>query len=62
VSGFLDTVLFEDGQNVEEGQQLFQIEPEPYEAAVAAAEANRRGELSDDDYRRTVAELAPRSS
>ena len=31
-------------------------------ALVAAAEANRRGELSDDDYRSTVAELAPRSS
>lgn len=26
-------------------------------ALVDAAEANRRGELSDDDYRRTVAEL-----
>jgi len=40
VFGFLDSVDFEDGQSVEAGQQLFLIEPEPYEAALKAAEAD----------------------
>ena len=39
VTGYLDKVLFEDGSEVKEGDLLFQIDPRPYEAALAAAEA-----------------------
>lgn len=52
VSGFLDSVDFEDGQIVKEGQQLFLIEPEPYEAAVSAAQA----EISSAKASREIAE------
>lgn len=40
VPGFLDKVLFEDGQEVDEGQLLFVIEQGPYLAAVDQAEAD----------------------
>lgn len=39
VEGFLQTVNFEPGTMVKEGDPLYQIEPEIYEARVAAAEA-----------------------
>lgn len=39
VSGYLDSVHFEDGSLVEKGQLLFVIDPRPFEAAVAQAEA-----------------------
>lgn len=39
VKGFLKTIDFEDGQRVKEGDLLFTIEPEEYEAAVKSAEA-----------------------
>jgi multidrug efflux system membrane fusion protein len=40
VGGRITEVLFEDGQNVKAGDILFVIDPRPYEAAVARAEAN----------------------
>jgi RND family efflux transporter MFP subunit len=40
VQGYLRSVEFEDGDRVEEGQDLFVIEPEPFEAALEAAVAN----------------------
>lgn len=40
VPGFLEKVLFEDGQDVDEGQLLFVIEQAPYQAAVTQAEAD----------------------
>ena len=40
VSGYLRSIDFVDGQIVTEGQRLFLIEPEPYQAAVDAARAN----------------------
>ncbi|MFO1242779.1 MAG: efflux RND transporter periplasmic adaptor subunit [Rickettsiales bacterium] len=40
VGGRIVEVRFEDGQLVKAGDVLFVIEPEPYEAAVARAEAN----------------------
>jgi RND family efflux transporter MFP subunit len=40
VEGFVDAVLFEPGSNVTEGDLLYQIEPELYEARVAAANAD----------------------
>ncbi|MDF1659222.1 MAG: efflux RND transporter periplasmic adaptor subunit [Verrucomicrobiales bacterium] len=40
VKGFLKSVEFEEGQFVKEGQLLFTIEPEQFEAAVRTAEGN----------------------
>jgi multidrug efflux system membrane fusion protein len=40
VSGRITEVMFEDGQTVKAGDVLFVIDPRPYEAAVARAEAN----------------------
>lgn len=40
VSGRIVAVKFEDGQNVKAGDVLFVIDPRPYEAAVAKAEAD----------------------
>ncbi len=40
IPGFLRERAFVEGQDVEVGDLLFRIEPEPYEAAVALAEAN----------------------
>lgn len=39
VSGYLQSINFEDGQLVEAGHPLFVIDPRPYRAAVAEAEA-----------------------
>ncbi|WP_310620088.1 efflux RND transporter periplasmic adaptor subunit [Flexibacterium corallicola] len=39
VSGTIEEVRFEDGQEVSAGDILFVIDPEPYKAAVAEAEA-----------------------
>ena len=41
VSGILETRLFMEGQRVEEGTALFQIEPAPYQIALRQAEAER---------------------
>jgi RND family efflux transporter MFP subunit len=40
VSGFLDSVDFEEGKEVEAGQTLYQIQPQEYEATLAAAVAD----------------------
>jgi multidrug efflux system membrane fusion protein len=40
VGGRITEVLFEDGQTVKAGDVLFVIDPRPYEAATARAEAN----------------------
>lgn len=39
VGGYLEKILFKDGDLVEEGQLLFVIDKAPYEAALASAEA-----------------------
>jgi len=39
VEGYLDKVLFEDGERVKQGDLLFVIEQAPYEASVQEAEA-----------------------
>jgi RND family efflux transporter MFP subunit len=40
VSGYLATIDFEDGQIVAKGQSLFLIDPRPFEAALARAQAD----------------------
>ena len=39
VTGILKQVLFQEGQYVEQGQKLFQIDPAPFEAALASAKS-----------------------
>ncbi len=39
VSGYVESVHFEEGQSIEAGQLMFQIDPRPFDAAAAAAEA-----------------------
>jgi multidrug efflux system membrane fusion protein len=41
VAGRITEIHFEDGANLRKGDPLFTIEPEPYRAALAAAEASR---------------------
>ena len=57
ITGYLDDVFFKDGQEVQEGALLFQIDPrfskanlEAFEAAVVQAEAHSR--RLDDEFRR----------
>ena len=38
VKGYLDAILFKEGDLVKEGDALYQIEPGPFEAAVQQAE------------------------
>jgi RND family efflux transporter MFP subunit len=57
VSGYLKSIEFRDGQTVKKGQRLFVIEPEPFEAALASADADRQKanaklELSQAETRR----------
>lgn len=40
VSGYLATIDFHDGQVVDKGQNLFLIDPRPFEAALASARAD----------------------
>ncbi len=39
VSGLLDRIAFTEGQDVQKGQVLFEIDPRPFQAALAQAEA-----------------------
>ena len=40
VEGYLDTVAFTEGTLVKKGQLLYQIDPKPFQAALANAKAN----------------------
>jgi RND family efflux transporter MFP subunit len=40
VTGYLDKVAFKDGDEVKEGDLLFEIDPRPYQAQLAATEAS----------------------
>jgi RND family efflux transporter MFP subunit len=40
VTGYLKEVCFSDGANVRKGEVLFEIDPRPYDAELAQAEAN----------------------
>lgn len=48
VSGFLDKILYKEGELVRAGQVMFQIDPKPFQAQVAAAKGeveNRKAQL-----------------
>lgn len=47
VSGFLDRIAYQEGEVVKEGQLLFQLDPRPFQAQLAAA----RGELQAQQAR-----------
>lgn len=56
VQGFLRAVAFTDGQAVKQGDTLFEIEPDQFQAAVASAEAQvSRAEASRNSAERTLA-------
>lgn len=56
VQGFLRAVDFTDGQAVKQGDTLFEIEPDQFQAAVASAEAQvSRAEASRNSAERTLA-------
>ncbi len=59
VMGYLKSIEFKDGANVEQGDLLFVIEPEPFEAALASAKANVQKaqaafKLAEADIKRTL--------
>lgn len=58
VGGRITEVLFEDGQSVEAGDILFVIDPRPYEAAVARAEAELASAQADAAFTRIDLERA----
>lgn len=53
VGGFLEDVLFQEGQLVEQGTPLFEIDPRPFQIALDAA----RAELAEATARRDLARL-----
>ncbi|HMD37152.1 MAG TPA: efflux RND transporter periplasmic adaptor subunit [Vicinamibacterales bacterium] len=57
VEGFLETMDFQEGTFVRRGQQLYQIDPKPFEAALAQTKADKanaeaRLEKASNDVRR----------
>jgi RND family efflux transporter MFP subunit len=53
VTGYLDKVLFQDGQRVKKGQPLFLIDPRPFRVALDRAEA--RYDLDKKEWQRVKA-------
>lgn len=60
VEGYLDKIAYEDGQMVQEGSLLFQLDPRQYEAQVAQAQAEvARQEAILENAKLTVNRLTP---
>jgi RND family efflux transporter MFP subunit len=55
VSGMLKQVFFKEGQFVSKGQPLFQIEPAPFEAALASARAASENAKGNADRLESIA-------
>jgi multidrug efflux system membrane fusion protein len=55
ISGMLKQVFFKEGQSVSKGQRLFQIEPAPFEAALASAKAAWENTKGNADRLETIA-------
>ena len=56
VQGFLEEIAFESGQRIEEGDLLFRIEPDQYEAQLASTRAQlSRAEAAQQEAQRTLA-------
>lgn len=58
VSGYVDRVAFREGEIVREGELLYRIDPRPFEAEVAGAEAALRAASARRDLARVEAERA----
>jgi RND family efflux transporter MFP subunit len=56
VGGYLDSILFADGQMVAQGELLFTIDPRPFETALSQAEAEVASAKAERTY--AQAELA----
>jgi RND family efflux transporter MFP subunit len=59
VTGYLDRIHFTEGEEIKEGALLFEIDPRPYEAELARAEANvvqaeARAKRMEADYQRVL--------
>ena len=59
VTGYLDKILFKDGDDVDEGKLLFQIDPRPYQAEVdrtvaAVEQSEAHLKRLEADHRRAV--------
>ena len=67
VSGYLQSIHFEDGQIVNKGDLLFVIDPRPYEIALASAraqldEASARLDLANRQLTRAGRPAAPQNA
>ncbi|MBA3816958.1 MAG: efflux RND transporter periplasmic adaptor subunit [Parachlamydiaceae bacterium] len=60
VEGYLDKIAYEDGQMVQEGSLLFQLDPRQYEAQLAQAQAEvAKQEAILENAKLTVKRLTP---
>lgn len=50
ISGYLKSIEFQDGAEVKKDQLLFLIEPEPFETALASAEASLQKALASEAF------------
>jgi membrane fusion protein, multidrug efflux system len=65
VSGYLDAILFKEGDTVKDGDKLFQIDPAPFEAAVQQARGallQARGSYANASLQRQRAEELVKTS
>ena len=66
VSGYIESIHFEDGSEVKAGDLLFVIDPKPYQADFDRVEAQRRQadtrlDLARNDLQRAIRGLPPPS-